>query len=721
MLMMPEAREKTVIKSGQTQSFKMTSCELLDQSDCPVFSQNDVYQGQSPPRQGAKRISQVGMKLKQCCLQTFTLQNFLNKFPIIHWLPKYRCDTFQSDLIAGLTVGLTVIPQGLAYAQVADLPAQFGLYSAFIGCFIYALMGTSKDITLGPTAILSLMTATFATRVSPVLPSGEKDTTIALLMTFMCGIFQFILGVLKLGILVNFISYPVINAFTTAAAITIGFGQVKNILGLDDIPDDFIDMVYLTFKKLPETRIWDMTMGLISFVLVTLLKIIRDLKWVKARDPENQVSIFHLILRKCLWIIGTASNAIVVISASGVVAILEYRGMTDYIRVTGHIKPGLPEFTLPRFQVDTGNVTLSTGQIFSNLGAGLVIVPLLSLVEAMAVGKAFARVNNYKIDPSQEFLAIGVSNIVSAFFQSYPVTGSFSRTAVNSQSGVRTPMGGVWTGGLVILALCVLTPWFYYIPKSALAAVIISAVIPMVEYHTVIELWRANSKSLPMIEYLTVIELWRANSKSLPMIEYLTVIELWRANSKSLPMIEYLTVIELWRANKFDLVPYFITFICSLLVGIEYGILIGVGISLVMILYPTARPKIEYTYRPGVVIVTPTQGLNFPAAEYMESRALEKSLNGDDAPRHIVLNMEHMTDLDYTAIQSLKTLQVDCGLHNVMLVLTNGQSRVTERIQSANLKNVSMFETISEALTKLETSEDAALTSVACKEEDCRL
>ncbi|XP_055861215.1 sodium-independent sulfate anion transporter-like isoform X4 [Biomphalaria glabrata] len=665
MLMMPEAREKTVIKSGQTQSFKMTSCELLDQSDCPVFSQNDVYQGQSPPRQGAKRISQVGMKLKQCCLQTFTLQNFLNKFPIIHWLPKYRCDTFQSDLIAGLTVGLTVIPQGLAYAQVADLPAQFGLYSAFIGCFIYALMGTSKDITLGPTAILSLMTATFATRVSPVLPSGEKDTTIALLMTFMCGIFQFILGVLKLGILVNFISYPVINAFTTAAAITIGFGQVKNILGLDDIPDDFIDMVYLTFKKLPETRIWDMTMGLISFVLVTLLKIIRDLKWVKARDPENQVSIFHLILRKCLWIIGTASNAIVVISASGVVAILEYRGMTDYIRVTGHIKPGLPEFTLPRFQVDTGNVTLSTGQIFSNLGAGLVIVPLLSLVEAMAVGKAFARVNNYKIDPSQEFLAIGVSNIVSAFFQSYPVTGSFSRTAVNSQSGVRTPMGGVWTGGLVILALCVLTPWFYYIPKSALAAVIISAVIPMVEYHT---------------------------------------------------------VIELWRANKFDLVPYFITFICSLLVGIEYGILIGVGISLVMILYPTARPKIEYTYRPGVVIVTPTQGLNFPAAEYMESRALEKSLNGDDAPRHIVLNMEHMTDLDYTAIQSLKTLQVDCGLHNVMLVLTNGQSRVTERIQSANLKNVSMFETISEALTKLETSEeDAALTSVACKEEDCRL
>nr|KAI8753200.1 sodium-independent sulfate anion transporter-like [Biomphalaria glabrata] len=665
MLMMPEAREKTVIKSGQTQSFKMTSCELLDQSDCPVFSQNDVYQGQSPPRQGAKRISQVGMKLKQCCLQTFTLQNFLNKFPIIHWLPKYRCDTFQSDLIAGLTVGLTVIPQGLAYAQVADLPAQFGLYSAFIGCFIYALMGTSKDITLGPTAILSLMTATFATRVSPVLPSGEKDTTIALLMTFMCGIFQFILGVLKLGILVNFISYPVINAFTTAAAITIGFGQVKNILGLDDIPDDFIDMVYLTFKKLPETRIWDMTMGLISFVLVTLLKIIRDLKWVKARDPENQVSIFHLILRKCLWIIGTASNAIVVISASGVVAILEYRGMTDYIRVTGHIKPGLPEFTLPRFQVDTGNVTLSTGQVFSNLGAGLVIVPLLSLVEAMAVGKAFARVNNYKIDPSQEFLAIGVSNIVSAFFQSYPVTGSFSRTAVNSQSGVRTPMGGVWTGGLVILALCVLTPWFYYIPKSALAAVIISAVIPMVEYHT---------------------------------------------------------VIELWRANKFDLVPYFITFICSLLVGIEYGILIGVGISLVMILYPTARPKIEYTYRPGVVIVTPTQGLNFPAAEYMESRALEKSLNGDDAPRHIVLNMEHMTDLDYTAIQSLKTLQVDCGLHNVMLVLTNSQSRVTERIQSANLKNVSMFETISEALTKLETSEeDAALTSVACKEEDCRL
>ncbi|XP_055877267.1 sodium-independent sulfate anion transporter-like isoform X3 [Biomphalaria glabrata] len=584
---------------------------------------------------------QVQAKVKKCCRETFTVQNVLSKFPIVKWLPKYRCDTFQSDIIAGLTVGLTVIPQGLAYAQVANLPPQYGLYSAFVGCFVYCVLGTSKDITLGPTAILSLMTSMFATSVSPELPSGGKDPTITILLTFFCGVIQLVLGILKLGILVNFISYPVINAFTSAAAITIGFGQIKNLLGLKKIPDDFLNMVYQTFKKLPETSIWDMTMGLISFVIVMLLKKLRDIKWSDANVSEIPIS--KIVLRKILWLVGTACNAIVVISAAGVVVILEDQGFNGTIAVTGHIKPGMPDVSFPKFEVDTGNVTLSTGQIFSRLGTGLAIVPLLAVVETMAIGKAFARINKYKIDPTQELIAIGVANIASSFFQSYPITGSFSRTAVNSQTGVRTPMGGVWTGGLVILALCLLTPWFYYIPKSALAAVIISAILPMIEYHT---------------------------------------------------------VVVLWKANKFDLVPYFITFLCSLLVGIEYGILIGVGISLLMILYPTARPKIKYSTNKGVLIVTPMQGLNFPAAEYIEIQAFERSVEAGKS-KNIILNMENLTDVDYTVIQSLKTLLCDCSYHGMKLVLANGQPHVKKQIESADIKNLTIFTTLSEALEEL--------------------
>ncbi|CAL1531225.1 unnamed protein product [Lymnaea stagnalis] len=596
----------------------------------------------------AQEKTSIKQKLKSCCRETFTLQNVLNKFPIVKWLPNYRCDTFQSDLIAGFTVGLTVIPQGLAYAQVADLPPQYGLYSAFVGCFIYCFLGTSKDITLGPTAILSLMTATFGTAVSPYLPNGGKDPTLTIVLTLFTGIIQLVLGILKLGILVNFISFPVINAFTCAAAITIAFGQLKTVLGLTDISDDFIHMVYETCKKIPETRIWDMTMGLASFVVVLLMKRLREIKWSDADDPDIKIPIPTMVFRKSLWVIGTASNAIVVISAAGVVAILESQGFNDTITVTGEIAAGLPTLSIPKFEINNENITMSTGEIFSTLGAGLGIVPLLAIVETMAIGKAFARANNYKIDPTQELVAIGVSNIVSSFFQSYPVTGSFSRTAVNSQSGVRTPMGGVWTGGLVILALCVLTPWFYYIPKSALAAVIIAAVLPMVEYHV---------------------------------------------------------VVQLWRANKWDLIPYSITFICSLLVGIEYGILIGIGLSLFMLLYPTARPKIKHSIMRGCLIVTPMQGLNFPAAEYLEIQTLEKASESNNV-KTIILNLEHLTDLDYTAIHSLKTLLLDSEKHGMKLILANGQPNVNRQIEAAAIKDLTLMTTVREATDTYSINEE---------------
>ncbi|XP_059145996.1 sodium-independent sulfate anion transporter-like isoform X2 [Physella acuta] len=596
----------------------------------------------------------IKKQVKTFCRKTFTLQNFLAKFPIIKWLPKYRCDTFQADFIAGITVGLTVIPQGLAYAQVADLPAQYGLYSAFVGCFVYCLLGTSKDITLGPTAILSLLTATFGTAVSPVLPNGEKDPTMTIVLTFLTGVIQLVMGILKLGILVNFISYPVINAFTSAAAITIAIGQIKSLLGLKNIPNDFIPMVHETCRKLPETKIWDMTMGLSSLVLVILLKKLREIKW-KDADTSHPVPLSKRILRKTLWLIGTSANVIVVVSAAGVVAILETYNIKNVISVTGKIKAGMPPFEPPKFEINKGNITMSSGELFSHLGAGLGIVPLLAIVETMAIGKAFARANNYKLDPTQELIAVGASNILSSFCSSYPITGSFSRTAVNSQSGVKTPMGGIWTGGLVILALCVLTPWFYYIPKSALAAVIIAAVLQMVEFHV---------------------------------------------------------VIQLWRANKLDLFPFFITFICSLIVGIEYGILIGVGVSVLMLLYPTARPKVKYLATKGFLMVTPLHGLNFPAAEYLEIQALDRALT-EDKIRYIVLDMEHLSSMDFTAVQSVKALMLDCNKHEIKLVLANGRPHVNRQLKNADIKNLIVMKTVKDVIDKFSTREEGSPAVIA--------
>ncbi|KAK3696281.1 hypothetical protein RRG08_027719 [Elysia crispata] len=597
-------------------------------------------------------------RLKNCCSSTFTVQNALGKLPIVSWLPKYRCDTFQSDLIAGLTVGLTVIPQGLAYAQIAGLSPEYGLYSAFMGCFVYALMGTSKDITLGPTAIMSLMTAEFGSSKSPCVKYDSlgaceaRDPTLAILLTLLSGVIELTMGVLQLGILVNYISYPVINAFTSAAAISIAVGQLKTVLGLKDVSREFLHQVYDICRKIPETRVWDMTMGIIAIIACILLKKLRTVKWRGEDDPNVEVSLPVKILRKFVWLCGTGANAIVVIISAAVIAIVDSQGfdIEEHVTVTGNITGGMPPFRPPAFEIHSENLneTMSTNEVFSTLGAGIGIVPLLALVETMAIGKAFARANNYKIQPTQELLAIGTANIVSSFVSSYPITGSFSRTAVNSQSGVRTPLGGVWTGALVILALIVLTPYFYYIPKAALAGVIIAAVVQMVDYEI---------------------------------------------------------VRKLWHANKLDLIPLFVTFIGSLTIGIEYGILVGIGVSLLMLLYPIARPKVKYTLTSGALVVTPAQGVNFPAAEHIELKAMEKA-KVDGKMRHIILNMEHLSDLDYTAIQSIKSLMADCELAGMRLILAGGMISVREKLQTANVKNLVLVDSVNDALSELSIQVD---------------
>ncbi|XP_061175475.1 sodium-independent sulfate anion transporter-like [Saccostrea echinata] len=565
-------------------------------------------------------------QLNDCCSK----DNLKTKLPITKWLPQYSLRHLQCDVIAGLTVGLTVIPQGLAYAKIANLQPQYGLYSAFMGCFVYCFFGTAKDITLGPTAIMSLMTATFAT--SPI----ENDPTYAIVLCLITGCVQLLLGLFNLGILVNFISYPVINAFTSAAAITIGFGQVKGILGLNHIPRDFPEMVYETCKKIPETNVWDMTMGLVSLVLLYLLKRMRNIDWKDDPDgpgPNRCVAICRYII----WIIGTASNAIVVISASGVAAILISQGKNNTLSITGNIKPGLPDFKPPDFSYSKDNITFSTNDVFSDIGAGFGIVPLLGLVELIAIGKAFARQNNYKIFPSQELIAIGLANIISSFVGSYPVTGSFSRTAVNSQSGVKTPASGIFTGVLIVLALYTLTPLFYYIPKSALSAVIIFSVIQMVD--------------------VSVVK-------------------------------------KLWKVNKIDLIPLFITFLSCLGVGMEYGILIGIGVSLIILLYPSARPKIRVEYG-DVRVLRIDQGILFPSVEYLQERLIEENEEGKKN-HSIVLDCSCVSALDYTSIQGITELIIDFKRRDAKLVFAGFPKKVLEHIQRANIPELLVSSTVQE-------------------------
>nr|XP_028692723.1 sodium-independent sulfate anion transporter isoform X6 [Macaca mulatta] len=423
---------------------------------------------------GQARSSGPGMASSACCCSPAAVQR---RLPILAWLPNYSLQWLKMDFIAGLSVGLTAIPQALAYAEVAGLPPQYGLYSAFVGCFVYFFLGTSRDVTLGPTAIMSLLVSFYT----------FHEPAYAVLLAFLSGCIQLAMGVLHLGFLLDFISCPVIKGFTSAATVTIGFGQIKNLLGLQNIPRQFFLQVYHTFLRIAETRVGDAVLGLVCMLLLLVLKLMRD--HMPPVHPEMPLGV--RLSHGLVWSATTARNALVVSFAALVAYSFEVTGYQPFI-LTGETAEGLPPVRTPPFSVTTANGTISFTEMVQDMGAGLAVVPLMGLLESVAVAKAFASQNNYRIDANQELLAIGLTNVLGSFVSSYPVTGSFGRTAVNSQSGVCTPAGGLVTGVLVLLSLDYLTSLFYYIPKSALAAIIIMAVAPLFDTKIFRTLWRVK-------------------------------------------------------------------------------------------------------------------------------------------------------------------------------------------------------------------------------------
>lgn len=256
--------------------------------------------------------------------------------PITCWLPHYNSESLLRDIIAGTTVGLMVVPQGLAYATIAGLPLQYGLYSAFMGCFVYCLFGCSKDVTLGPTAIMSLMVEHFAKGV-PLL---------AVALTLYCGIVQLFLGTFRLGFLVRFISLPVISGFVSSAAIIIGFGQVKSLLGLQHIPRPFFANVVQTFRHIKETNPWDLLLGSCCIVILIVLKKLNRIEW----DKDEPVTRLQRFCRKFLWVLTTARNALVVLCAAAIVkAVQSATGDMDTFTLTAEVAPGIPDIRVGSF------------------------------------------------------------------------------------------------------------------------------------------------------------------------------------------------------------------------------------------------------------------------------------------------------------------------------------------------------------------------------------
>ncbi|XP_059399930.1 sodium-independent sulfate anion transporter isoform X2 [Carassius carassius] len=548
-------------------------------------------------------------------------------FPILTWLPRYNLTWLKMDLIAGLTVGLTAVPQALAYAEVAGLPVQYGLYSAFMGGFIYCVFGTSKDITLGPTAIMSLLCSEYI----------GGDPVFAVVLTLLCGIIQAGMALLRLGFLLDFISHPVIKGFTCAAAVTIGFGQLKNILGLKEIPQQFFLQVYYTFHKIPEARVGDVILGLCCLFFLVMLTLMKN----SLGSSEDEAPLLVRSARRLVWSLATIRNALVVVVATGVAYSAEVTGH-HFFSLTGKTAQGLPLFKAPPLSETVANGTVITfSDIVKDLGGGLAVISLMGVLESIAIAKAFSSKNNYRIDANQELFAIGLTNIMGSFVSAYPVTGSFGRTAVNSQTGVCSPAGGIVTGVIVLLSLAFLMPLFFYIPKASLAAVIICAVSPMIDFRV---------------------------------------------------------PVQLWRVKRLDLLPFLVTFVVSFW-EVQYGIVGGVVVSGFMLLYVVARPKVKVSDH-GVLLLELDSGLNFPMTEHL-SRLVYKHALHVSPPRCLVLDCAHVSSIDFTVVHELTELLKQFELRGVSMIFAGLKRSVLNVLLSADLPGFRHTDKVDQALQLL--------------------
>ncbi|MGI9603643.1 MAG: SulP family inorganic anion transporter [Acidimicrobiales bacterium] len=357
------------------------------------------------------------------------------------WASGYGRPQLRGDLAAGLTVGAMLVPQAMAYAQLAGLPPAVGLYAATVPLVVYALIGTSRQLAVGPVAIVSLLTA------SALVPLVDEGTagylTAAALLAVMVGVIHIVLGVGRLGFLVNLLSHSVLVGFTAAAAIIIGFSQAKHLFGITvERQEHFFDTVREVFDNLGQANSTTMVVGFASLVVLFSMK-----RWAP-RVP-----------------------AALVVVVGSILAVEAFDLESEGVKVVGDIPDSLPAFGLPDFD----------GSLVSSLAASAAVITLVGFMESIAVAKVYARRHRYDVDANRELIGLGAANVASGFFGGYPVTGGFSRTAVNDTAGARTPMASIITAGLVLLTLAVLTPLLTSLPNAALGAIIVAAVVGLID------------------------------------------------------------------------------------------------------------------------------------------------------------------------------------------------------------------------------------------------
>lgn len=530
-------------------------------------------------------------------------------FPIIESLDNYDKNKFRGDLVAGLTVGVMLVPQGMAYAALAGMPEIYGLYAGVIPLLLYAIFGTSRQLSIGPVAVSALLVLAGVSQLADPDLETEKYISLVVLAGFMIGVLQMLMSVVRLGFLVNFLSHPVIAGFTSAAAIIILFSQLKDFLGLDiERSEDILHAPKYAISHLSEINKFTLSIGLISLLAMI------GIKKIGKNIPGPLIVV----------IIGTI--------------ICQLAGFNDYgVNIIKTVPEGLPPFVFPAW----------SQQAMIDLMPTVLTVTLIGVVESVGIAKALeTRHDDYEIDANKELFALGFSKIGGSFFSSIPTSGSFTRSAVNDLSGARTNVASLITAVVIILTLLILTPLFYYLPKAILAAIVI-----------------LSCKSL---------------------------FELDEAK-------------HLWHTNKNDFAMMMVTFIATLILGIELGVATGFILSLLVVLYRTSRPHIavlgrvpgKELYRnidrfddaveiKGTLIVRFDQQLFFGNSGYFKDTIKNLIRKHPDRINQVFLDAKGISDIDSSGMKTLTEVNQILKARNTEFIICNTIGPVRDMLDQHN-------------------------------------
>ncbi|QCD97665.1 sulfate transporter 3.1-like [Vigna unguiculata] len=547
-------------------------------------------------------------------------------FPIFEWAPKYTLQFLKSDLISGITIASLAIPQGISYAKLANLPPILGLYSSFIPPLIYAMMGSSKDLAVGTVAVGSLLMASMLGRVVNYVENPNLFLHLAFTATFFAGVLQASLGFFRLGFIVDFLSHATIVGFMGGAATVVCLQQLKSILGLEHFTHE-ADIVSVMRSVFSQTHQWRWESAVLGCCFIFFLLVTR---YFSKRQP------------KFFWVSAMAPLTSVIL---GSLLVYLTHAEKHGVQVIGKLKKGLnpPSVT---------NLVLVSPYMGTAIKTGLV-TGIIALAEGIAVGRSFAMFKNYHIDGNKEMIAIGTMNIFGSFTSCYLTTGPFSRSAVNYNAGCKTAASNIVMAIAVMLTLLFLTPLFHFTPLVVLSAIIVSAMLGLIDYEA---------------------------------------------------------AIHLWKIDKFDFFVCFSAYVGVVFGSVEIGLVIAVAVSLLRVLLFIARPRTfllgnipnSTVYRnveqypnanhvPGILILEIDAPIYFANASYLRERITrwideeEDRIKASDQTslQYVIMNMTAVANIDTSGISMLEECKKTADRRGLQLVLVNPGSEVMKKLNKS--------------------------------------